>query len=137
MSDVRNDVRRRLSAVLDYDGVAEHNRAGYLTDKCGISKSTASRFLSGGCKSHHTSTYFKIYQGLDVTCGWFLDGDLRRYHPRTYRIHIQSVLHYPKDDCDRIMRMMAGCVAGHRKAGNLVDMVAGGKLSAVTAARLM
>lgn len=133
-------IRRRVIAVLDYDEIPEHERASYLVRTCGLSRYKANRLLDeAGLTRKKIRGGFEldIARRLNVSIMWLCFGEFREFHQRTFRIHIQSFLQYSKSDTDRVMRMLVGSIAGHRKARNLVDLVVNNQLSAVAAAALL
>lgn len=131
-------IMRRLLAVLEYDGVPKHRRAAFLAKAGKISRSTAYRILNDedpAVAVHRIP--FALIRALDVDCDWLYFGEFSHFDPRTMRIHVQTYKGYPKEDTDRIMRMLAGTIAGHHKAENLLNLAATGQLSFPAAARLL
>lgn len=137
--DERNSIKRRLLAVLDYDGIPARNRASHLAAACGCTASTARRWLTveDGADKMIMRSLLDLARGLDVDLFWLWDGSFKRLHPRTFRIHAQQVKHYPKEATDQMMRLLVASWAGHRKADNLVVLVNDGQLTLHAAARLM
>ena len=129
-------VRRRVIAVLDFDGVPKAARATHLANTCGISRSTAHRFLNGG-NITRTRIFVCLYRGLRVDFEWLLQRHFVCFDIRTWRIDFQEIGHYPKDETDRIIRLLVGYRAGHRKSTNLFDLVSSGQMSLLGAARLL
>lgn len=131
-----HETKQRLLAILDFDGVSEGDRLGYLMRICKLSRYMAGRALNGylprsvlkGCD---------IAEALDVDMVWFVFGRFERWHPRTYRIEIQHVKGYPKEATDQMIRLFVGVVAGHNRASNLVEMAIAGNMTVYGASRLL
>lgn len=130
-------IRRRLLAVLEYDGIPQHRRAAFLVKAGKMARSTAYRVLNGSSSGAIRRIPFDLMRALDVDYDWLLLGEFSRFDLRTMRIHIQTYKGYPKEDTDRIMRMLVGYIAGHHKAKNLFNLAASGKLSFSGAAGLL
>jgi len=80
---------------------------------------------------------FDLAQGLNVDWRWLGFGEFGPFDLRTVRIHVQVYKGYHKENTDRIMRMIFGYIAGHRKAVNLFNLAAAGDLGFATAAALL
>lgn len=128
---------RRLIAVLDYDGIPKQRRAAFLADAGKISRSTAYRLLNASRAPRRIGLPLALGRALGVSFVWLVSGELEYVHLRTMRILIQGIKGYPKEDTDRMMRVFMGCVAGHRKAKNLMNLVEAGELSLPVAAGLL
>lgn len=127
----------RLIAVLDYDGIPKHRRAAFLANAGKISRSTAYRLLKGSRAAWGWRIPAELIRALDVSRTWLIFGELSSLDLRTMRIHLQTYKGYPKEDTNRIMRMLVGYIAGHNKAENLLNLAAAGELSFTGAARLL
>lgn len=130
-------IRRRLIATLDYDGIPKASRVTHIAKSCGISRSSARRFLDDSDFAR-SRLFVHLAIGLNVCAMWLYEGKV--YEPRyqrTMRIDMQQIKGYPKEDVDRIIRLMIGYVAGHQKCTNLTRLVLNGSLSALQAARLL
>ena len=123
--------------MLEYDGVPKHRRAGYLAKVGEMARSTAYRLLNEAHAVVIPRRLYDLSDGLDVDWEWLWRGKFGRFDVRTMRIHIQAFNDYPKEDTDRMMRMLVGKIAGHRKAENLFNLAADRKLSFLGAARLL
>lgn len=128
-------IKRRLLGVLNYDEIKERDRLRHLMQRCGISRYLAKRALDG-CLPCNGVTMMDIAKGLDISLAWLWLGKLETWHPRTFRIHAH-VLNYPKQEIDKMLRLITGLCAGQKKASNLADLIIEGKLSFPGAARLM
>lgn len=128
-------IRRRLIAILDYDGIPKARRVTHLAKSCGISRSSARRFIGDG-NFARTTLFVHLATGLNVCAMWLFEGKFARLDPRACRINLQEILGYPKEDADRIIHLMIGYVAGHQKCTNLTRLVLNGSLSVLRAARL-
>lgn len=128
---------RRLIAVLDYDGIPKQRRAAFLADAGKISRSTAYRLLKASRAPRRLLPLAGLADALDVSWVWLVSGKLEYMHLRNMRILIQGIKGYPKEDTDRMMRVFMGCIAGHRKAKNLMNLVEAGELSLPVAAGLL
>lgn len=129
-------ITTRINAILEFDGIQPERRASYLAQKCGISRATAKRLLSG-VNTMRMGTYIKVVQALDVDFRWILDGKITEYHIRTWRIYVQVFKGYPPNVAANIVKMFSASVMGHSRARNLLDMAAAGSLSFTQAARLI
>lgn len=121
-------------AVLDYDGVSESDRLSYLMRTCKLSKYFAGRMLKG-YYPRDARKCLEIADALDIDLEWIIYGESRWLFPRTLRIHMQQVKHYPKPDVDKLLRLMVASRAGLSKACNLVNLVYDGRMSILHAAR--
>lgn len=137
--DERDSIKQRLFAVLDYDGIPQNKRTAYLANACGCSRSTARRLLTAERNAGKMGPRWLLglARGLNVDWRWLYDAGFERFDPRTFRIHAQQVKHYPKEEANQMVRLLLASYAGHRKAGNLVDLVNAGQLSLHRAAQLM
>ncbi|MEO6146098.1 MAG: hypothetical protein ABIT70_03455 [Sulfuriferula sp.] len=126
----------RVHAVLDHDGIHPKRKAGHLVRTCGISESTARTLLAGKATSR-CGIYIKLVKGLDVDFLWMLEGTPEKWHPRTWRILIEHIKGFPPADAARIMHLITGCIMGHVKATNLLNLASTGKLSYTAAAQLL
>jgi len=124
-----------IHAVLDFDGVPEAGRLGYLMRTCKLSRYMAQRLLNGYVP-RYAFKIFDITDALDVDWEWLIVGSARRYHPRTLRIHLLQINYYSKEATDQMVRLMVGVCAGHKKALNLSNLAVDGKMSMLSAARL-
>lgn len=139
MSSTLNDTheaKRRLLAILDFDGVPVGDRLDYLMLVCNLTRYTAVRALNGYLPRSALNG-FNIAKALDVDIVWFVFGTFERWHPRTFRIYIQQVKGYPKEATDQMIRLFVGAIAGHNKSRNLVDLVIAGNMTFYGASRLM
>ena len=127
--------RRRLLAILDYDRIPKGSRVTHVAKSCGISRSSARRFLGNG-NFARSRLIVHLAIGLNVCARWLYEGKFAQFDPRTSRINLQEILGYPKEDADRIIYLMIGYVAGHQKCTNLTRLVLNGSLSALQAARM-
>lgn len=130
-----NERRLYLLAILDFDEVPEAGRLDYLMRTCGLSRYLAERVLNG----HYPRDVYKLFDitdALDVDFEWLMVGWAAQYHPRTLRIHLQQVKHYPKEATDQMLRLMVGVCAGHKKARDLAKLACNGKMSMLSAAHL-
>lgn len=125
-----------LLGILDFDGVSEDDRLAYLIRTCKLSKYLAGRVLNGYLP-RSSFKCFDLANALDVDCVWLLDGAAEKYHPRTLRIHLQQVNHYPKEATDQMLRLAFGVCAGSPKACNLAALAIDGKVTMLSAARLL
>lgn len=128
--------RLHLLGILDFDDVQEDDRLDYLMQTCRISKYLAGRILNGYL-TRDSLIIYGVAKALDVDFVWLMTGAAERYHPRTLRIHLQQVNHYPKEATDQMLRLMVGVCAGHPKSQNLANLAIEGKISMLSAARLM
>lgn len=99
--------RLHLLGVLDFDGVPEEARLDYLMRTCNLSKYLAGRVLNG-YMPRCPFKCFALTDALDVDCIWLWVGAAEKYHPRTLRIHLQQVKHYPKEATDQMLRLAVG-----------------------------
>jgi hypothetical protein len=131
--------RKRLLAVLDYDGIQARKRAARIASACGCSPSTARRWLSvdGAAEKMTADILLNLACELGVEVSWLYFGDIERFHPRTFRIHAQQLKCYPKEETDQMTRLIVASYCGHRKARNLVNLVHSGQMTLLGAARLM
>lgn len=134
MSD-HDKMKRRILAILDYDEVDPRRRLQHLMQRCGLSRYMAKRALCGYLPSS-CDKVFEIVDALDVSVSWLWAGEIKSFHPRTFRIHAYT-LNYPKRDIDQMSRLMMALVAGQNKAKNLADLICKGALSLPAAAQLM
>jgi len=128
--------RLHLLAILDFDGVPEADRLGYLMRTCGLSRYLVGRVLNG----HYPCDVYKVFDitnAMDVDFEWFMVGSAGQYHPRTLRIHLQQVKHFSKQSTDQMLRLMVCVCAGHKKACNLAKLACDGSMSMLSAARLL
>lgn len=130
-------IMRRLRAVLEYDRIPKHRQVAYVAKLGKISRSTAYRLLNEEPLVAMKRFPGALIIGLGVNCDWLISGEFSRFDLRTMRIHLQTYKGYPKEDTDRIMRMLVGKIAGHRKAENLFNLAATGELSFSGAAGLL
>lgn len=128
---------KRLLAVLEYNGVPKHRRAALLVKTGKMSRSKAYRLLNGSHAATCEDISIDLMRTLGVSYDWLLFGELNHFDVRTMRIYIQAYKGYPKEDTDRIMRILVGYIAGHHKARNLLNLVAAGKLCIQDAAALL
>jgi hypothetical protein len=131
-----SDTTSRIVAILDYDGIQEGDRMKHLMRECGLSQYMAKLVLAGN-DPRRLKPIRCIATGLDVSLPCLLAGELGNFHPRTFRIYMQQILNYPQFAVDKILRMFVGYKAGYRKATNLIDLAAAGKITAYDAACLM
>lgn len=129
-------IKQRLMAALDYDGIPECDRKKHLMRRCGLSRYMAQRALNG-IPPKAGIACLQLADALDVDFSWFYTGELKRLHARTWRIHIQQIKYYPKEATDRMMRLVVAQIAGNRKARNLVDLVAANKMTFYEAALIL
>lgn len=133
-------IQKRMIAVLDYDRIHETERVSYLMRVCGLSRYKARRLLnmSDSTKPRIKAGFeIEMARSLDVSIMWLCFGEFKETHLRTFRIHIQSLLKYEKNDTDKIMRLFAGAIGGHKKASNLLDLVIANQLTVLSAANLL
>ena len=132
MIDEINLMRKRLMAVLSYDGIDENKMHYYLAKVLNVSNLVAKRMLYG---DHRTILRRGIDASiaLDVTIDWLYFGEFAYYHNRTMRIHVQAYKGYPKEITDQAMKFHFAVIAGQTKALNLLNLVSSNKLSYVSA----
>ncbi len=85
--------RQRILAVLDYDGIPEHQRINHVAKAGKVSRSTARRILSGSydiAKSRGL-LMFTLGDGLNVHWRWIFDGRFDAFDPRTARIQLVMI----------------------------------------------
>lgn len=134
-TDYINLMRKRLKAVLAYDGIAEHDMHIYLAKVLQVSKPVAKRMLEGKSRIF-CQRPSEVAQALDVDCEWLYVGKFGRYHNRTMRINMQTYKGYPKEIVDKAMRFNFAFVAGQTKAKNLMNLIAIGKMKYADAAMI-
>jgi len=131
-----HEAKQRLLAILDFDGVPVSDRLDYLMRICNLTRYLAGRALNGYLP-RSTLKGCNIAETLDVDMVWFVFGRIERWHPRTFRIHIQQVKGYPKEATDQIIHMFVGAIAGHNRSRNLLELVIAGNMTFYGASRLM
>lgn len=128
---------RRVSAVLDHDGIPARGRASFLAHLAGVSTSTARRVLAGKASgAMRPAVLFALADGLGVEAEWLGFGELWRLSPRTMRMHF-AALGYGPDDAARAVRLLIALRADNPRAVSLWRRVEAGSLDVVSAARLL
>jgi len=130
-------ITARIHAVMQYDGIPTSRRAAHLRDKCGISPSTARRWLRAFPPNGRSDFFYRLATGLDVDRDWLLLGHHGKWHPRTFRAEFECIKGYPPKDAGRMVRLMTGYMAGHRKATSLFNLAASGQISLHSASMLL
>ncbi len=120
-------VSRRLLAVMEYDGIPQHQRISHLIKRCDLHRATAQRLLRGFA-APRLGTLKKVANGLDVCISYLAFGEPSA-RSRTMRIYIQQIKGYSAEDAGRIMRVFAGAMMGDRRATNLMGRAAVGEIS--------
>lgn len=105
--DDSHQVKRRLLAVLDYDGIPECGRIKHLMNKCNISRYMAKRALNG-----ILPRYARVADGLDVCFIWLLSGEFWKFHPRTARIQMMIIEGESAAEAESLIGSIASEVPG-------------------------
>lgn len=134
-ADNINLMRRRLKAVLAYDGIDDKKMYLHLAKLLNVSSPVAKRMLDGKSRIF-CQRPSEVAKSLDVDCGWLYTGEFGRYHNRTMRINMQTYKGYPKEITDKAMRFHFAVIAGQTKALNLLNLVSSNKLNYVDALKI-
>jgi hypothetical protein len=106
--------KRRLLAVLDYDGIAQNKRAAHVASACGCSLSTARRLLTKESNAARMNSrwLFNLADGLSVNWLWLYDGNFERFDPRTARIQLSEIERKEQTEVDRYISPLLSGVEG-------------------------